>query len=76
MRLTKKRSLLNAFFVSQFGYCPLTSMCFSRTLNNRINKDFFVLFMITKNQHLKNCLKGINLFHYTIKFAGPRNRNV
>ena len=38
MGLTKKRSLLNAFFVSQFSYCPLAWMCYSRTVNNRINK--------------------------------------
>ena len=38
MSLTKKRSLLSAFFVSQFNYCPLAWMCHSRTLNNRINK--------------------------------------
>ena len=38
MGLTKKRSILNAFFVSQFSYCPLAWMCHSRTLNNRTNK--------------------------------------
>ena len=38
MSLTKKRSLLNAFFVSQFSYCPLAWMCLSRTLKNRINR--------------------------------------
>ena len=38
MSLTKKRSLLNAFFVSQFSYFPLVWMCHSRTLNNRMNK--------------------------------------
>ena len=38
MKLTKKLSLLNAFFVSQFSYCPLAWMCHSRTLNSRINK--------------------------------------
>ena len=29
---------MKAFIESQFGYCPLTSMFHSRTLNNRINK--------------------------------------
>ena len=38
MSLTKKRSLLNTFFVSQFSYCPLVWICHSRTLNNRMNK--------------------------------------
>ena len=35
--LKKKRSLLNAFFVSQFSHCPLVWMCHSRTLNNRMD---------------------------------------
>ena len=28
---------MNAYFMSQFGYCPLAWMNHSRTLNNRIN---------------------------------------
>ena len=28
---------MNAYFMSQFGYCPLVWMNHSRTLNNRIN---------------------------------------
>ena len=28
---------MNAYFMSQFGYCPLGWMNHSRTLNNRIN---------------------------------------
>ena len=34
----KLRMLMKAFIESQFGYCPLTWMFHSRTLNNRINK--------------------------------------
>ena len=34
---TQKRLLMNAYFMSQFGYCPLVWMNHSRTLNNRIN---------------------------------------
>ena len=37
MNITKQRSLLNAFFMSQFSYCPLTSMCHSRAENNKTN---------------------------------------
>ena len=33
----KLRILMKAFIESQFGYCPLTWMFHSRTLNNRIN---------------------------------------
>ena len=34
---TQKRLLINVYFMSQFGYCPLVWMNHSRTLNNRIN---------------------------------------
>ena len=34
----KLRVLMKAFIESQFGYCPLTWMFHSRTLNNRINR--------------------------------------
>ena len=30
MNITKRHSLLNIFFMSQFNYCPLTWMCHSR----------------------------------------------
>ena len=33
----KKRILLKIFVTSQFNYCPLVWMCYSRGLNNRIN---------------------------------------
>ena len=38
MSLSKKRNLMNAFFNSQFNYCPLISMCHSRENNNKINR--------------------------------------
>ena len=38
MNVFKKRILLNAFFKSQFSYCPLIWMCHSRTNNNKINR--------------------------------------
>ena len=38
MTVSKRRILMNAFFISQFSYCPLVWMCNSRTLNNKINK--------------------------------------
>ena len=38
MNITKQRSLLNTFFMSQFNYCPLTWMCHSRAKNNKINR--------------------------------------
>ena len=38
MKLTKRRILMNAFFDSQFNYCPLIWMFHSRNLNNKINR--------------------------------------
>ena len=38
MSKEKLRILMKAFIESPFGYCPLTWMFHSRTLNNRINK--------------------------------------
>ena len=38
MSLSKKRTLMNAFFKSQFNYCPLIWMCHSRENNNKINR--------------------------------------
>ena len=37
MNITKRRSILNKFFMSQFNYCPLTWMCHSHAKNNKIN---------------------------------------
>ena len=37
MSLSKKRTLMNAFFNLQFNYCPLIWMCHSRENNNKIN---------------------------------------
>ena len=39
MDFHKKRLLFNAFFQSQFSYSPLTWMCHSRELNNKINRS-------------------------------------
>ena len=38
MNITKRKILMNAFFNTQFSYCPLTWMFHSRKLNNKINK--------------------------------------
>ena len=38
MELSKRRVLVNAFFLSQFNYCSLVWMCHSRTCNNKINR--------------------------------------
>ena len=38
MELPKRRTLLNAFFKSQFNYCPTIWMFHNRSLNNKINR--------------------------------------
>ena len=38
MELGKRRILMNAFFNSQFNYCPVIWICHSRVLNNKINR--------------------------------------
>ena len=38
MNLSKRKILVNAFFVSQFKYCPLRWMCHSRTKKRKIDK--------------------------------------
>ena len=38
MDLPKRRMVMNAFFNSQFNYCPLIWMCHNRTTNRKINR--------------------------------------
>ena len=38
MPFQKRKVLMNAFFTSHFGYCPLIWMFHSRNLNNKINR--------------------------------------
>ena len=38
MELGKKQILMNAFFNSQFNYCPVIWMYHSRALNSKINR--------------------------------------
>ena len=37
MNVAQRRLIMNAFILSQFGYCPLVWMFHNRKLNNRIN---------------------------------------
>ena len=37
MEIEKRKLLMNAFFTSQFSYCPLIWMCHSRENNRKIN---------------------------------------
>ena len=38
MSIIKRKKTVNAFFKSQFNYCPLVWMCHNRSYNNRINR--------------------------------------
>ena len=38
MNITKRRTLLNTFFIWQFNYCPLIWMCHSHAKNNKTNR--------------------------------------
>ena len=38
MDISRRKILMNAFFKSQFNYCPLIWMCYSRSLNHKINR--------------------------------------
>ena len=38
MDLSKKRMLMNAFFYSQFNYCPLIWVCHSGKLYHKVNR--------------------------------------
>ena len=38
MNITKQRTLLKTFSISQFNYCPLTWICHSHAKNNKINR--------------------------------------
>ena len=38
MNISKRRIIMNAFFKSQFSYCPLVWICHSRANNDKINK--------------------------------------
>ena len=37
LKINQRKTLMKAYFMSQFGYCPLVWMNHSRSLNNRIN---------------------------------------
>ena len=38
MNIEKRKMIMNAFFNSQFSYCPLTWMFHNRLINNKINR--------------------------------------
>ena len=51
MDINKKRSIMNAFILSQFSYCSLIWMFLRRKLNHRINKIHDRALRIVYNDH-------------------------
>ena len=47
----KRKKLMNAFFKSQFSYCPLSWMFHRRTLNNRVNRLHEICLSIIYNDN-------------------------
>ena len=38
MGIRKRRNIMNAFFKSQFNYCPMMWMCCNQSLNKKIDR--------------------------------------
>ena len=51
MDISKNRSIINAFILSQSSYCPLIWMFRSRKLNHKINKIHELALRIVHNDH-------------------------
>ena len=65
MDISKKRSIMNAFALSQLSYCPLKWMFHSRKLNHRINKIHECTLRIVYDDHqctLEELLESDNSF--------------
>ena len=67
MNIEKRRTIMNAFFNSQFSYCPLIWMFHSRLINNKINRlhERCLRIVYSTNLPLKNFSKKIILFQCT-----------
>ena len=60
MSISKRFTLMNAIFRSQFSYCPLMWMCCNRSLNNKIDRlhgRSFQIVIALKHQVPMNYLK-------------------
>ena len=54
MNTDQKRIIMKAFIQSQFGYCPLVWMFFSRTINACINRIHGRSLCIVYNNYVMN----------------------
>ena len=60
MPFQKRKELMNAFFTSQFSYCPLTWMFHIRKLNNKINRLHERCLCVVYNDRLSSFKKLLN----------------
>ena len=73
MDLSKRRMVINAFFNSQFNYCPLTWMCHKRTTNRKINRLHERCLRIICNDKQSSLLleKGSSVFIHDTNIKCP-----
>ena len=64
MNTEKKRSIMNAFFPSQFSYCPLTWILHNRPLNHKINRLHERCLRVIYNDGHSSCHELLNLDNY------------
>ena len=72
MDLSKRKFLIDTFFISQFSYFLLAWICHSRALNNKINtldKLCLRLIYTTSNSLLMDVLKRMTLSHYILEIC-------
>ena len=58
--LSKRKLLKNAFFTSQFSYCPLIWMCHSRSNNRKTNMLYERCLRITYNDKQASFTESLN----------------
>ena len=70
MTFEQRKKVMNAFILSQFGYCPLVWMFHSRTLNNRINRlherALRMVYQDSKSS-IEELLVRYKIFYYSCK---------
>ena len=60
MSFNQKKLIFNAFISSQFNYCPLIWLCYSRSLNNRINRIHERALLIVFSEYISSFDELIN----------------
>ena len=77
MSFEKKKILLKAFVESQFGYCPLTWMFYSRKANSKINHIHEISLTIVYKDNISSFEeflkkdKSFGIYHRNIQSIPP-----